>query len=385
MNILFVEPYYGGSHKLFLDQLIIELEQRNHQCHSIKLSAKKWRWRFLSSHFQLAEMVNNNFLNSPPEIIVCSSLMDTASFKGLLLPHFQKTAIITFFHENQMAYPINESAENRKDQIKLRKYTYPLVHLNQILGSDGLLFNSKYNHQSLFEGVEKFIRKMPDANPKKLIEKAKKKCFITGLGLKMNETISEPIPWDKRPMRILWNHRWEYDKNPNEFIKLFQNLVKKNKHLELDILGEDRSGEHTDTFLEFKDRFPGHIKTFGGLKEREDYINQLGKSRLLPVTSHHDFFGLSVVDAILNGVIPLLPRRLSYPELIPVNLHQKLLYSDFKELCKKSSLLLEYGLGESEKRDLITWLRKYDWPHYSDKIINIFDDVLKKKNDELSV
>ncbi|MFZ9001797.1 MAG: tRNA-queuosine alpha-mannosyltransferase domain-containing protein [Bacteriovoracaceae bacterium] len=371
MKILFIEPYNGGSHKIFLEQFISQLHKKGVECDSVSLAPKKWRWRFLSAHFHLAEIVNDSFSHRPPEVIICSSLMDTASFKALLGPAFHNSSIITFFHENQLAYPIYRNADNIKDQQKLKKYTYPLVHLNQILSSDALLFNSRFNYDSLFHGLDKFIRTMPDARPYKSFENAKKKCFIIGLGIEIAQNSSELLDWEKRPSRILWNHRWEYDKNPQEFVELFTKLIRTHPNLELDLLGDDRKGECSDTFLELNKRFPTHIKTFGGLNDRKRYIKQLGYCRLLPVTSNHDFFGLSIIDAIVNGVIPLLPNRLSYPELIAPSLHEKLLYSSFKELYQKSSLLLNIGLDNKEKEKLLSWLRPYSWSEYSSRLLKI--------------
>lgn len=371
MKVLFIEPYDGGSHKLFLDQLLSQFQNKGIECNSITLAPKKWRWRFLSAHFYLAEIVNDRFSHAPPEIIICSSLMDTASFKALLKPVFHHSSIVTFFHENQLAYPIYGNADNKKDQEKLKKYTYPLVHLNQILSSDALLFNSKFNFDSLFQGLEKFIQSMPDARPYKSFEDAKKKCFITGLGVQISRKSNELLDWEKRPQRILWNHRWEYDKNPQEFISLFYKLIKTHPHLELDLLGDNRKGQYSETFLKLKKMFPSHIKTFGGLNDREKYIKQLGYSRLLPVTSNHEFFGLSVIDAITNGVIPLLPNRLSYPELIAPCLHEKLLYSNFNELYKKSSMLLSTGLNADEKEKLLSWLRPFSWNEYTNRLLKI--------------
>ncbi len=40
------------------------------------------------------------------------------------------------------------------------------------------------------------------------------------------------------------------------------------------------------------------------------------ESDVIVSTAEHEFFGISVVEAIAAGAYPLLPRRLSYPEIL---------------------------------------------------------------------
>jgi hypothetical protein len=49
-------------------------------------------------------------------------------------------------------------------------------------------------------------------------------------------------------------------------------------------------------------------------------------------TAIQENFGLSIVEAILAGCFPILPNRLSYPELIPPRLHGVHLYHSEDEL-----------------------------------------------------
>ena len=42
----------------------------------------------------------------------------------------------------------------------------------------------------------------------------------------------------------------------------------------------------------------------------------LSNADVIVSTAHHDFFGVSVVEAISAGAYPLLPRRLAYPEIL---------------------------------------------------------------------
>jgi hypothetical protein len=50
----------------------------------------------------------------------------------------------------------------------------------------------------------------------------------------------------------------------------------------------------------------------------------LSKGNIVVSTSLHEFYGISIIEAVRAGCVPLLPDRLSYPELFD----DKFLYSD---------------------------------------------------------
>ena len=49
----------------------------------------------------------------------------------------------------------------------------------------------------------------------------------------------------------------------------------------------------------------------------QEYAALLWAADLVVSTAIHEFFGVAVVEAIYCGCRPVLPWRLSYPELIP--------------------------------------------------------------------
>ena len=51
----------------------------------------------------------------------------------------------------------------------------------------------------------------------------------------------------------------------------------------------------------------------------EDYYRVLAYSKILLITAQEETFGYQVIDAVLNGCIPIAPNKFSYPELIPRN------------------------------------------------------------------
>jgi len=58
------------------------------------------------------------------------------------------------------------------------------------------------------------------------------------------------------------------------------------------------------------------------------YFKNLAYSKVLLITSYEDTFGYQIVDAVMNGCIPIAPNRCAYPEILP----REYLYNDENEL-----------------------------------------------------
>ena len=100
----------------------------------------------------------------------------------------------------------------------------------------------------------------------------------------------------------------------------------------------------------------------------EGYFSNLAKSKILLITSHEDTFGYQIIDAILNGCIPIARNGLAYPEILPYNY----LYSDEYELMDK----IEYILNNSFDSDLIPdILCQVEMDNFYNKIIEEMENT----------
>ena len=128
------------------------------------------------------------------------------------------------------------------------------------------------------------------------------------------------------PPVILWNHRWEYDKNPEAFFRVINRLDDAGERFRLVLAGQTFA-EQPPAFEAGFRRYAERVLHYGYAESFDDYAALLWRSDVVVSTSVHEFFGISMLEAIHCGCHPLLPNRLTYPELIPERLHRPLLHA----------------------------------------------------------
>jgi glycosyltransferase involved in cell wall biosynthesis len=128
------------------------------------------------------------------------------------------------------------------------------------------------------------------------------------------------------PLRILWNHRWEHDKNPEEFFGVLYELADAGCPFDLAVVGEQFRAAPA-IFGRARERLADCITAWGYRDSREQYARVAASCDVVVSTALHEFFGVAVVEAAYAGCLPLLPDRLSYPELLPESLHGRCLYT----------------------------------------------------------
>lgn len=365
-NILLLNPFHQGSHKQWAKSLV------KHSKHNIdlwELPGRHWKWRMHGAAVHFAQMIQNNNIN--PDIILSTDMLDMSTLRGLMGHALPGTRYYTYFHENQISYPW--SPTDRDVELK-RDFHYAFINYTTALASDKLFFNSNYHLSSFLAGLKDLLNRLPDNVDLSTIDAIESKSKVLYLGLDLVEievnTRQEYKTNDKTPV-LLWNHRWEYDKNPELFFNTLFHLSDEGADFKLIVTGQSYRN-YPPIFDEAKIRLADHLIHFGYTSSREEYLDLLRKSDILPVTNIQDFFGGSIIEAIHAGALPLLPDRLAYPEHIPKHLQSEFIYDADKGIqAPLVKLISELSFHKNHLRDIQKHISQYDW----NTMIQLYDQA----------
>ena len=142
---------------------------------------------------------------------------------------------------------------------------------------------------------------------------------------------------------------------------------------QLALLGENFQAV-PKAFIRAKGRYGRRIVQYGYVESRESYYTWLKRGTIVVSTATQENFGISVVEAIRHGCIPLLPRRLSYPEIIPQSFHNDFLYRDQGDLIERLASLIRDPLRHRERvKRLSREMGRYSW----ERMIGEYDKELR--------
>ena len=100
------------------------------------------------------------------------------------------------------------------------------------------------------------------------------------------------------------------------------------------------------------------------------------KADVLPITSYQDFFGISIVESVYCNTIPLLPNRLSYPEIFDKNLNEELFYNSENEFYSKLlNVMLNFNHFKKDIPKYKKLISRFDWSIMKDKYDNLFNKI----------
>ena len=307
-SILAFESFDGGSHKQFRETLT---KYSTHDWTWITRPPRSWKWRMAISAQEMVDDAMEQGV-AKPDVIFCTSLTDVAAIRSALPRGWRDITIVLYMHENQVAYPTSDH----------RDASFAFTNLQSVLTADLTLFNSKWNLDSFISGIELLLENSWDTT-------------LTDIGdrIRMNSTVAwvpvELPPEDSRvlhnsnnggrsePTRIVWPHRWEHDKAPEQLLELAREHTQ-SLNLRWIILGEQFK-EVPESLVTFRDELSEYIDHMGYVDSKGEYWKWLRKADWVLSTAEHEFFGIAVVEALFAGCLPWLPEKLSYPELLPAS------------------------------------------------------------------
>ena len=272
----------------------------------LSLPARYFSWRVRGNPLSWA-ITHQSLLQKPYDLILATSMVDLACLRGLR-PELCAVPAILYFHENQFAYPTTE----RQSSLLEAK----LVSLYSSLSAERVIFNTCYNRETFLCGVDELIDRFPDEKPANIASKIRSKSICLPVGIE--ESDDRSAAKQAGLVNIVWNHRWEYDKGPERLLACLE-MLREDLPICVHVLGQQ--------FRQQPKEFSGIRKVllkrgwlgkWGYVNSYSDYLQILSSSHLVISTAIHDFQGLALLEAVEAGCIPLVPNRLAYPEIFPL-------------------------------------------------------------------
>ncbi len=364
LQITLVSPYHGGSHRSWAEGL---QTSSSHSIDLLTLPARYWKWRMHGGAVTLAR----RFLEreSPSDLVVATDMLDLTTFLALTRQTGGAAPCVLYMHENQLTYPLPERGEEgpMRRQLGERDQHYAFVNYSSMLAAERILFNSRYHLEAFFDALPRFLKHFPEYNELASVRRLREKSRVLPVGIDWMGLQKAATDKRKAPPLIIWNQRWEYDKNPGEFFEALYRIADQSIPFRLAVCGQNFRRQPRE-FEEARERLADRIVHFGHAPRRA-YEKLLWEAELTVSSAHHEFFGISILEAVACRTLPLLPCRLSYPELIPEEFHASCLYDGLDDLTQR----LEERLRNWEETrrlagDLAPSANRFCWsrlaPHY---------------------
>jgi glycosyltransferase involved in cell wall biosynthesis len=356
---LFLEPFFGGSHREFARGLVAH---SRHQIELVTLPARFWKWRMRGAALYFIKKIPS--LKSYDGLLT-TGLMSLSDFKALSKDACPPT--LTYFHETQLTYPLAPGEH--------MDFQFGFTDMTTALAADRILFNSKTHQDAFFSHLPRFLKMMPEYRPLWLVEKIRTKAGVLYPGCRFpaDELPGPDSPRESPPL-IIWNHRWEFDKSPDQFFEALDAALANGAEFRLALLGENFQAV-PKAFERARERYGKRIVQYGYIQSREEYIQWLQRGAIVISTARQENFGIAVVEAIRFGCVPLLPNRLAYPEIIPPQYHLAVFYKDTSDLVQKlTRLISHYGEYQELRGRLSAHMAQFAWQNLIDR----YDEELEK-------
>ncbi len=309
MRILLLSAYDAASHRRWRDGLVQAFPEQQWTVLSLPARYFSWRLRGNSLSWAFAE---RETLTRGYDLLISTSMCDLSALRGFV-PELGRLPTIVYFHENQFAYPNSAAQRSSIEPQVLNLYT--------ALAADKVLFNSHYNRQTFIDGAAALLAKMPDHVPAGLVDAIEAGSDVLPVPLEQRcfqqRSLAAHEQAKQRPLSLLWNHRWEYDKGPERLFAALFKALEAGVELCLRVVGE-QFRSCPAVFAEARERllrdYPGTLEQWGFIEDLQSYHELLLSSDVVLSTALHDFQGLAVLEAAAAGCIPLVPDRLCYPQ-----------------------------------------------------------------------
>ena len=370
-RILLLSPYHGGSHRAWAEGYA---RHSGHAVQLLTLPARFWKWRMHGGAVTLARRWLEEFAaGPPPDLILATDLLDLTTFLALTRRRTAAIPTALYMHENQLTYPLPDDPTTgpMRRQLGERDRHYAFVNFASMLAADRVFFNSHYHLTTFFDALPPFLRHYPEDNELDTAGLLRARSAVLPVGIDLRRLDPPAAAGPAAPPLILWNQRLEFDKRPERFMAALLELAAEGLDFRVALCGE-RFGRPAAGWLAGVAALGDRV-IHDGYANEDAYRRLLWQATLTFSTADHEYFGISILEAVYAHTFPLLPARLSYPEIIPAAFHAICLYRGRADLLARlRRALADPAATRAAAGQLASVAAGYDWS----ALAPIYDRVL---------
>lgn len=302
MNILLLSAYHSASHRYWCEGMMAAFPEHNWTLRS--QPARHFSWRIEASGWMWALSDDAAFQQSY-DLIIATSLTQVVTLKAQC-PALRDVPLWLYFHENQFAHPLSNQ------QQATHQTAWQFKSLENAFCADWVSFNTHFNRDTFFAGARKLLQQFPETLPGDPLSRLEQKFDV--LPVPLTDRFVDLREHEKDPRLIVWNHRWEWDKQPQRFLQALLALQDQGVVFRLAMLGS--GGGRGERFAEQRQALGERVVHWGEATAAE-YEHWLGRAGIGVSTALHDFQGLAMLELAQAGATCIVPRRQAYPECLP--------------------------------------------------------------------
>src|SRR3954470_20528875 len=332
LDILALEPFYGGVRRVMLDSMI---HCSRHRWTLLKLPPRRIERRLSVAAHWFSEQLTRHWVGKT-DLLFTSEALNLADLYRFVPALLSKPAVV-YFHSNQLP-EVNATTESPLD----------LVNLNTAAAATEIWFNSLFHLRSFMARATALVRRHPELaarNPlPPIMGKAQVMPPPLGTTLVQHTAHAEQIKRQRRTIFVETR-----DANIDLLNKALSTVLRRGETFQLITVGpvEELQVDLPRKTLPEADQ-QSHVR---GMLESNIFIS----TRINANVDHH------AVRALLAGCWPLVPHSGVYRELIPEKLHPQCLYDGTPEmLAARLQDTWHLERAENYEDELVKILKRFD-------------------------
>ena len=256
-----------------------------------------------------------------PDLVLASDMVHLPAVLALSRDWLSDVPVVAYFHENQLTYPLRPTPPGEPD--RQRDYTYATVNYLSALAADRVVFNSAFHLEEFFPGAAGPAPAVPRLHPRRPTARPAREGERDAAGARPGRPGRRPPRGPGAPRQRARPAGDPVEPplgvrqgTPEAFFRVVNRLDDAGERFRLVLAGQTFEEQPPGFEAGFR-RYAERVLHYGYAESFADYAALLWRSDVVVSTSVHEFFGLSMMEAIHCGCHPAPARPADLPRAGP--------------------------------------------------------------------